>query len=379
MSGGEKIKVMVVDDSVLIRKYASQILGELDNVEVVATAPDGRIAYQKILLYKPDLVVLDIEMPEMNGLELLKYVASHISEAQRPYFIMFSSEVGEGTDETFQALENGAEDFVKKPEGNIAENIENLRREFDIKIRELYASREEKTHDAERAERAQADRKAEYRRELPSEVLYGRDNLDKVLARKTCRPEILAVGSSTGGPIALRKILETLGPLPVPMVIAQHMPAGFTVEFAKNLSGIYRREVVEPADGDILRNGVIYVCPGGSHARIDRKRDGLAFRVDPKAYEGFFFKPSVDIFFRSVHDAAGGNALALVLSGMGRDGAIESVSIRHAGGLVMAQDRESSVVWGMPKSTIDNRGADIVIDLSDLGGAVSYALAKMLA
>lgn len=372
MSGNEKIKVMIIDDSVMVRKYVTQILRDMENIEVVGTAPDGKIGYQKIVLYKPDLVILDIEMPEMSGIQLLKYIKTHISEHNRPYFIMFSSVVGEGTDETFEALENGAEDFIKKPEGQIADNVEALKKEFDIKIRELYRTKEEK--DAETAPAEEAERIEEYKKELPSEVLFGIDNIDAVLAKKHIKPELVAIGSSTGGPIALRKILDNLGNISIPMIIAQHMPAGFTNEFAKNLANIYRRDIQEAVDGGILKNGVIYICPGGCHARVERKDKELAFRTDLNAYDGFFFKPSVDIFFRSVYESAGKNVLALVLSGMGRDGAIESFTLRRNGAIVLAQDKESSVVWGMPKTSIESGGIDLVLDLNDLGGAINRIL-----
>jgi two-component system, chemotaxis family, protein-glutamate methylesterase/glutaminase len=374
MSGNEKIKVMIIDDSVMVRKYISQILGEMRNIEMVGTAPDGKIGYQKIVLYKPDLVILDIEMPEMNGLELLKYVQGHISEHNRPYFIMFSSIVGDGTDETFEALENGAEDFIKKPDGNIADNIEALKKEFDIKIRELYRTREEKEEEFEAEE--QNVRKEEYKKELPSEVLFGVENLEQVLLKKRFKPELVAVGSSTGGPIAIRKILDSMENLDVPVIIAQHMPAGFTVEFARNLSNIYNRDIREAAEGEVLKPGTVYICPGGSHAQVERKDKDIVFRIDTNTYEGFFFKPSIDIFFRSIYKTVGKNVLAVVLSGMGRDGAIESVALRKAGALVLAQDKESSVVWGMPKNSIESGGVDLVVDLKDIGNAVNTVIRK---
>lgn len=374
MSNSEKIKVMVIDDSVMVRKYVTQILGEMANIEVVGTAPDGKIGYQKIVLYKPDLVILDIEMPEMNGLTLLKYVESHISEHNRPYFIMFSSIVGDGSEETFEALEHGAEDFIKKPEGNISENIESLKKEFELKIRELYRTREEK--EAETVFAKDNARKEEYKRELPSEVVFGIEHLEKVLLRKNFRPELVAIGSSTGGPIAIRKILDKMEAMPVPVIIAQHMPAGFTGEFAKNLASIYGRDIREAVDGEILKSGTIYVCPGGFHAQVERNGADIVYRTDPKTYEGFFFKPSIDIFFRSIYKTVGKNVLALVLSGMGRDGSIESVPLRKAGAVVLAQDKESSVVWGMPKSSIESGGVDLVVDLGDLGNAVNTVIRK---
>lgn len=366
MSDNRKIQVIVIDDSVLVRKYVSQILNGIDNVNVMSTAADGKIGLQKIFLFKPDVVILDIEMPEMNGIELLKYLKNNIEEKARPYVIMFSSLIEEGSSATFEALANGAADFIKKPEGHIQANLEFLKKEFEIKIRGLYEAKKNKE-----VSKPKAEIEKEVQPPVENGELYGLESLEKIREKKNIKPEIVAIGSSTGGPLALRRIFESLGNIPVPVVIAQHMPAGFTGEFAKNLSTIYNRKVVETSDGSVLSKRTVHICPGGCHARIVRINGEFVFKEDYNEYDGFFFKPSVDIFFHSVLEVSGKNVLAVVLSGMGKDGSIETVKLRQAGAIVIAQDKESSVVWGMPGNSVKNGGVDIVLELDDIGPAIN--------
>ncbi|MGC8765741.1 MAG: chemotaxis-specific protein-glutamate methyltransferase CheB [Brevinematia bacterium] len=358
MSKNENIKVLIVDDSVLVRKYLSRIITELE-MEVVATASDGKIGLQKMLLFSPDVVILDIEMPEMNGIDFLKYLKAH-PEIKKPHIIVFSSLIESDPSATFDALNYGANELIKKPDGNIQENIEYLKKEFKIKIEGLYFSRKEKIEE-----------KKEVLLEKVSPVPYGLNNFEDAFNTKRINPEIVAIGSSTGGPVALRKIIGKLNPLPVPVVIAQHMPAGFTNEFAKNLEAAFRKKVKESEDGEILENGAIYICPGGKHARIFKNNGSLLFKEDNNEYDGVFFKPSVDIFFRSVRESLGDKALAVILTGIGRDGAKECVNLKKSGAFVIAQDEQSSVVWGMPGNAVKNGGADIVLSVEEIGDAIN--------
>jgi len=367
------IKIMVIDDSVLIRKYVTNIINSFSDMEVVTTAPNGKIGLQKFFLYHPDIIILDIEMPEMNGLEFLKYIQANCAPSVRPKILVFSSLVGEGSTTTFEALANGAADFIRKPEGKIADNLEVIGRQMSIMIRELYQTMLKNRdhlpiHPGEIPEIIIPPA-------APEGLLFGLDNLAKVWETKMQRPQLIAIGSSTGGPNAIRKIMATLKLIPIPMVIAQHMPTGFTLEFAKNLTKIYNRPVFEAKDGDVLENGNIYVCPGGCHSLIKSAGDKLVFKTDTAEYDGFFFKPSVDLFFKSIHQAVGNRVIGVILSGMGRDGSIESVNLRNDGAIMMAQDEKSSVVWGMPGNSIKNGGIDIVIEISDMGEAVNRVLA----
>jgi two-component system chemotaxis response regulator CheB len=380
MSGSETIQVLIIDDSVLVRKYLSQVLSEIPGIEVIGTAPNGKIGLQKLFMLKPQVVVLDIEMPEMNGLDFLRYLKQNITKENRPNVIMFSSLVSEGSDETFEALANGAADFIKKPEGQVYDNIEFLRKEFDLKIRGLYSDRqvytakpEARLHEEPGHGALGTSSETAPMPDVPAEL----SALEGILMHKNIQPEIVAVGSSTGGPNAIRKMFDNLGPLSVPMVIAQHMPAGFTSEFARNLASIYLRDVFELSEGNVLKPGAVYICPGGLHSRIVRKGQDLVFEGDANNYDGFFFRPSVDIFFRSILKACGKNVLGIVLSGMGHDGSIESVNMRKAGALLFAQNRDSSVVWGMPGNSVRNGGIDLVLDATEIGTAVNHALSRL--
>ncbi len=373
MSDNNKIKVLVVDDSVLIRKYVCIILEELTNIEVVGVAHNGKIALQKIILYKPDVVILDIEMPEMTGLELLKYLKNSGDKIYCPFIIMFSSLLKEGSAATIEALNYGAADIIKKPEGQISENIEFLKKEFELKINGLYQGKiEKRTAFAVLPEALPEEKKAS----IYPAALSGLGNLDTVLQNKPINPELVAIGSSTGGPAAIRIILESLGKLKIPLVIAQHMPQGFTMEFARNLSAIFCREILELTPNSALEKGVIYICPGGVHSKIKKIGDNLIYDADYGNYEGFFFKPSLDIFFSSINQSVGKNTLGIVLSGMGKDGSSESVNLRKSGAIMIAQDKESSVIWGMPGNSVKNGGIDIILDVKEIGEAINIIASK---
>ncbi len=357
LKSDEKIKVMIVDDSVLVRKYLSQILSDI-GMDVVATASDGKIGLQKMLLYSPDIVVLDIEMPEMNGLDFLKYIKNN-PPPKVPKIIMFSSLLEEGSSAVFEALNYGASELIKKPDGNIQDNINYLKNEFNYKINGLLSKKE-----------TLPDIKVE-KIEAKGDYVVGLNEFEKIFEIKRIKPELVAIGSSTGGPVALRKIIKNLDNLPVPVVIAQHMPPGFTLEFAKNLTHSFNRSVKELKDEDKLECGCIYICPGGKHAKLVKYDNSIVFKEDNNEYEGFFFKPSVDIFFKSIRQYVSSNVLAIILTGMGKDGAMECVNLRKAGAFVIAQDEASSTVWGMPGNAVKMGGADVVLNVEEIGFAVN--------
>ncbi len=362
MLKNEKIKVMIVDDSVLVRKYMTQIITDL-GMDVVATASDGKIGLQKLLIYSPDIIILDIEMPEMNGIDFLKYLKEQ-EKIKKPHIIVFSSLLEDGSFATFEALNYGASELIKKPEGNIQENIDYLKKEFKLKIEGLYQERKEKLKGYE-------EKKPELLEKEFVSIPRGLEKFSSVFSRKKLSPDIVAIGSSTGGPVALRKIISMLKPLPVPLVIAQHMPSGFTCEFARNLEAVFRKKIVEIKDGEVIESGIIYICPGGKHARILKSNGKFVFKEDNNEYENVFFKPSVDIFFRSIRESAGERVVAIILTGMGRDGARECLNLKNAGAFVIAQDEKSSVVWGMPGNAIKLGGVDIILSVEEIGEAVN--------
>lgn len=374
-----RIKVLIVDDSVMIRKYLSKIVEETPDFELVSTAPDGKIGLQKLLLYKPDLVILDIEMPNVNGIEFLKYVSKEMAPEAKPHIIVFSSLVEDNSSITFEALSLGASDFMKKPDGAIADNYEHVKKELVFKIKELYKTKARTPAPAAGSGDNSGLTEAEKEAIIKYNTLYGMTDFRTSEKLRTVKPKIVAVGSSTGGPNSIRRMLAKVDKLPVPMVIAQHMPEGFTAEFAKNLANIYQRDVRELVHGDELIAGVIYVCPGGCHSRIKKRNMTFYFESDFNEYDGFFFKPSVDIFFETIREAAGKDVLAIILSGMGRDGSIESVKLRREGALVLAQDKKSSVVWGMPGNSTIAGGVDAIIDIDQMGTAINEVMKNLRA
>lgn len=364
-----KIRVLVIDDSVLIRKYIAQLLSEISGIEVIGGAPNGKIGLQKIFLYKPDVIILDIEMPEMNGLEVLRYLKEKVDIKNRPQVIVFSSIVEEGSSTTWEALSLGAKEIILKPDTPIYQNLEEVKKEFQLKIEGLFYS--------SLSQREESVTTGVVVPEQTQENVYNSlEGLREVMKHKSFSPSLVAVGSSTGGPNAIRVIMEKLGPLSVPMVIAQHMPAMFTSEFAKNLAIAYKRPVKELKEGEVLDNGVIYVFPGGYHARIFSQSGQLVYHRDENTYESFFFKPSVDILFESIRHAVGYRVLAVILSGMGKDGALESPKLRQQGAIVIAQDQKTSVVWGMPGSAVKSGGVDVVLSVHEIGEAITLVAGK---
>ncbi len=364
-----KIRVLIVDDSVLIRKYVTQILSEIEDVDVIGSAPNGKIGLQKIFLYKPDVVILDIEMPEMNGLEVLRYLRDKVEPKDRPHVIVFSSIVEEGSPTTWEALSLGAKEIMLKPDSPIYQNLEEVKKEFQLKIEGLFYQAGGLKSQPKAAEKEEAQN-------LLPDVRTSIAGVKEVMKQKPLVPRLVAVGSSTGGPNAIRTIMEHLGQLSVPMVIAQHMPALFTGEFAKNLAMAYRRPVRELTEGEKLEPGVIYICPGGNHARIEKNGDALVYRRDERNYEEFFFKPSVDIFFQSIREAVENRVVAVVLSGMGKDGSLETPRLRKSGAIVLAQDQATSVVWGMPGNAVKNGGVDVVLPIQEMGQAIMLLAGK---
>jgi two-component system chemotaxis response regulator CheB len=319
------IRILVVDDSVVIRRLLSDTLSEDRALTVVGTASDGRIALAKILQLKPDLITLDIEMPVMNGLETLAEVRKLYPKLP---VIMFSTLTERGATAMLDALSLGASDYATKPSNTSspAEAIERIRKELIPKIKALCG-------DA-----------------LPL----------KLVAIPACRPaakarlrtnpriEIVAIGTSTGGPNALAEVLPRISvDFPVPIVVVQHMPPIFTRLLADRLASRSAIPVEEGSAGAILSPGHAWIAPGNFHMKI--KRVGLNWRLDlNQEPPENSCRPAVDVLFRSVAVACGANVLAVVMTGMGADGVLGAQDIRNAGGNVIIQDEASSVVWGMP-------------------------------
>lgn len=331
------IKVLVVDDSALIRSMLSRILSAEADIEVVGAAPDPFVARDLIVEKSPDVVLLDVEMPRMDGLTFLRKLMQHYPLP----VIIVSSLTTAGSELALQALRLGAVDVLCKPGaaytlGNMAGDLlETIRTAAHINVRKQ--EEEEQLRTPIRAFTALAD----------------------------TTNKVLAIGASTGGTIALERILTAL-PQGIPgTVIVQHMPPHFTKSFADRLNSVCANEVREAADGDAVMSGVALVAPGGHHMTL--KRDGARYFVSVKQGPPVNRHcPSVDVLFHSVARSAGRNAVGAILTGMGADGAKGLLAMRQSGARTIAQDEKTSVVFGMPKVAIEMGGADEIVGLSDI-------------
>ena len=340
------IRILIVDDSVVIRRLLSDTLSGDPALEVVATASDGRIALAKISLLKPDLITLDIEMPVMNGLETLVEIRKLYPKLP---VIMFSTLTERGAAATLDALALGASDYATKPSntGSPAVAIERIRTELIHKIKALCGV---------------------VTLNLPP--LPGFRPAVKVRLRSDARIEIVAIGTSTGGPNALTALLPQLpADFPVPIVIVQHMPPLFTRLLAERLNTLARLEVQEGNAGQKLQRGQVWIAPGDHHMTVIRKGTEFVLGINHDPQENSC-RPAVDVLFRSVAQTYGANALAVVLTGMGADGTRGSADIREAGGEVIAQDEASSVVWGMPGNVVAANLADHIYPLGGIAPEV---------
>ena len=336
------IRILVVDDSVVIRKLLSDTLSGDRALEVVGTASDGRIALAKIPLLKPDLITLDVEMPVMNGLETL--VAVRKLYPKLP-IIMFSTLTEHGAAAALDALSLGASDYATKPSntGNYAVAIERIRAELIPKIKALCGVASLKL--------------------MP--LSASRPAL-KVHTRSNSRIEIVAIGTSTGGPNALADVLPRIPEdFPGPIVIVQHMPPIFTRLLADRLASRSAIPVEEGSAGAILSPGHAWIAPGNFHMKVIHA--GLQWRLNlNQGPPENSCRPAVDVLFRSVAEAYGANVLGVVMTGMGADGALGAQHIRDAGGDVIVQDEASSVVWGMPGLVHTSGLADAAYPLNQL-------------
>lgn len=341
-----KIRVLIVDDSVVIRRLVSDALAQDPDMEVVGTAANGQIALAKIAQVNPDVITLDIEMPVMNGLQTLAAIRK--THPQLPV-IMFSTLTERGASATFEALSLGASDYVTKPAnvGSVSSAITRVREELVPKIKIL--CRRLPTAPAARTQVTPAARL--HIPERPGTL---------------ARVDILAIGVSTGGPNALAALIPSLAAnFPVPIVIVQHMPPLFTALLAQRLKAVSGMPAREGIPGALMRPSEIWVAPGGFHLEVEKAADGLRLRTHEGPLENSC-RPAVDVLFRSVAQACGSRALAVVLTGMGQDGLRGCENIREAGGQILAQDEASSVVWGMPGAVSQAGLADKIVPLPEM-------------
>ena len=358
--GEAPIRVMIVDDSAVVRGLVSRWIEEEPGMEVVARHPNGKLAVADVARSAPDLVLLDIEMPVMDGLEALPLLLK-----ARPgvRVLIVSTLTRRNAEISFRALALGALDYLPKPDSNSSLTLSlDFRGEVIRKIRALGPVRSVRAA-LDEAERAVAN---EVR---PSEAHA--QHAFKLRPFSLVPPRVIAIGSSTGGPQALASVLGALAPSSsrVPVLIAQHMPPMFTEVLAERLSKAVGREAKEGRDGEPVRPGIIYVAPGGHHMTVlNPTAPALRIGEEPPVH---FCRPAVDPLFSSAAAVWGGWVLGIILTGMGSDGTRGAADIVAAGGGIIAQDEATSVVWGMPGSAVQAKLCSAVLPLDDIATKVS--------
>jgi len=348
-----KIRVLIVDDSAVVRQTLSMLLSEDPEIEVTGTAGDPYAAAEKIGEQVPDVITLDIEMPRMDGITFLGKIMS-----QHPIPVVICSSLAEhGTQSALEALENGAVEIITKPRIGIRQFLEESRTTIC---------------DAVKAAAGARLRPLTARRTVEPKL-----TADAVLAPATCAmskttEKVVMIGASTGGTEALRTLLETLPPDTPGIVIVQHMPELFTRAFASRLDGLCAITVKEAESGDTVLRGRALIAPGNHHLLL--QRSGARYFVEVK--EGPLVcrhRPSVDVLFRSAARYAGPNAVGVILTGMGDDGARGMAEMKQAGATTIAQDEATCIVFGMPKEAIRMNGVDKVVPLPSIASAILNA------
>lgn len=352
-----KIRVLIVDDSALVRDILSVGLSRDPELEVVGTAADPFEAGEKIPILRPDVMTLDVEMPRMNGLEFLRRLMP-----QYPLpVVMVSALTEKGKQLTLDALALGAVDFVAKPKADLARGMELLMNELTLKIKIAAGAKLLRYKQETRVETKTARETAELKKE---EII------------RTAEPSnrIILIGASTGGTEAVREIVTRFPERTPGIVVIQHMPGGFTRLFANRLDSETAMKVKEADDGDQVINGRVLVAPGGKQLKIRRdSRTGFSVSVfEEPGYKGHI--PSVDLAMFSAAETVGAKAVGVVLTGMGADGADGLKAMRDAGARCLAQDESTSVVFGMPKEAYARGGAERLVPIGEMAGAIMELL-----
>jgi len=350
-----KIKVLIVDDSALVRQMLTEILSTDSGIEVVGTAQDPYMAREKIKHLNPDVLTLDVEMPRMDGITFL----SNLMRLRPMPVVMVSSLTEQGAEVTLHALECGAVDFVSKPKIDLAHSLKDYAEEIVEKVKI-----------AAKAQVKALNRHSSVRREVST-----KQSADAIMAQSNSKrrfkttEKIIAIGASTGGTEAIKEILMQL-PADTPgVVITQHIPEAFSKPFANRMNGVSAMTVFQAEDGQHIVPGHVYIAPGNYHLMVERDGARYICRLNdgPPVNR---HKPSVDVLFRSVAQNVGPNAVSVILTGMGNDGAKGMLEMKQAGASSIAQDEASCVVWGMPKEAVKHGGVDKEVPLKKIADEI---------
>lgn len=361
---GKKIRVLIVDDSASVRQTLTAVLSQDPDIEVMGAASDPFMAAKRIQEDIPDVITLDVEMPRMDGITFLRKLM-----AQHPIPVVMCSSLTEtGSETLLQALEAGAVDIILKPKIGAADHLA----ESGMRIREVVKSAAHARISGVRRPMRSGAAASGPASKLTADAMLPPPT-GRAMAKTT--EMVVCVGASTGGTEALREMLEALPANAPGMVIVQHMPEKFTAAFAKRLNGLCEVEVKEAEDGDPVLRGHVLIAPGDKHMLLERQgaRYHVSVKTGPLVSR---HRPSVDVLFRSAARAAGANAMGVIMTGMGDDGARGMEEMKRAGAFNIAQDEATSVVFGMPKEAIAHGGVDKVVPLEQIAREILMAQAK---
>jgi two-component system chemotaxis response regulator CheB len=357
----ENLKALVVDDTIVYRKIVGDVLKSIPGIEVAGTANNGKIALSKIKTLKPDLITLDIEMPELSGIEVLQALKN---QPDSPTIIMLSTLTQQGSEMTIKALELGAFDFVAKPsEGRMADNIQKVHDALGPIVETLKR---------QKSARSRILNKIKGHPQKPAAPAPKKTIPQPIRRPLHVKSEIVGIGISTGGPNALAAMIPKLpGNLKVPVLIVQHMPPMFTASLANSLNNKSDLNIKEAENGDILMPGSVLIAPGGKQMKIQASADGITRKVvitdDPPENS---CKPSVDYLFRSIAQHYVGRSTGVIMTGMGSDGSKGLVQMKENGAVVIAQNEETCTVYGMPKEPVESGIADVVVPLEKIADEI---------
>lgn len=342
----KKIRVLVIDDSILIRQMLTEILNSRDDIDVVGTAEDPLIARDKIKQLSPDVLTLDIEMPKMTGIQFLK----NLMRLRPMPVVMVSTLTERGAPETLEALELGAIDYICKPKAKTETKLRIFAEDLVEKVRIASTAR--------------------------VRPLVRKEPVSKTLVQAGMNyPRVIAIGSSTGGTEALNTLLSSVPENCPPILVTQHIPKVFSTSFAERLNRTLAMDVFEAQEGMIIRPGCVYIAPGDYHLTLAKSGDKTVCRII-QTEKVNRHRPAVDVMFESILSVYDGAVVAVMLTGMGADGARGMLKLKHAGAITYAQDEATSVVWGMPQAAFNIGAVDEVLSLHNIAERMLKAAQK---
>ena len=361
MDNKSKKKLLVVDDSAFMRKLISDFFIDNKSIEIIGIARNGKDAIEKIKNLQPDVITLDVEMPVMNGLEALQRI---MEETPVPV-VMLSSTTKSGAESTMQAMEYGAVDFIAKPSGTISLDLHKIKEELVEKVE----------HAAQVSiKKMQKRTSLPVNNRLPQniELKNKPDTTTKVIEWDKARKKVVLIGTSTGGPRALQEVITKLpSNMKAPVLIVQHMPAGFTKSLAHRLNQLSAIEVKEAEDGDLLKDGHAYIAPGGFHMRIQKKGSAYYIVLNDKEAPRAGHRPAVDVLFEDNSQFNDFDKIAVIMTGMGSDGSLGLKQLKKNGNVVaIAESASTCIVYGMPKAAVETNLVNEVVDLDQIAKTI---------